>query len=107
MVKFLKLLFFIPIGICVVLLAIANRTLVILSLDPLSATDPILSFKAPLFLFLILALMLGILIGGLAMWFSQSKHRKNARLLNKEAVKLKNEMVEVKANMATLPAHIG
>jgi uncharacterized integral membrane protein len=105
--KFLKLLVFIPIGICMLVLAVANRSLVVLSLDPLSAPEPLLSLKAPLFVFLMGAIMVGILIGGFAMWLTQGKHRKNARLFNKEAVKLKNEMVEVKANMASLPAHIG
>ncbi len=107
MVKFLKFLIFIPLGICVLVLAVANRSLVVFSFDPFSATEPLLSLKAPLFVFLLGAIMFGIVIGGFAMWLTQGKHRKNARLLNKEAVKLKNEMVEVKANMASLPAHIG
>jgi uncharacterized membrane protein YciS (DUF1049 family) len=104
--KILKLLIFLPLGICIIALSIANRGIVVLSLDPFVASDPIFSLKAPLFVFLILALMLGVLIGGLTMWLTQGKHRKNARLLNKETVKLKSEMVEVKANMAQLPAHI-
>jgi peptidoglycan biosynthesis protein MviN/MurJ (putative lipid II flippase) len=105
--KILKLLIFLPLGICIIALAIANRGLVVLSLDPLAVTDPVLSLKLPLFVFLILALMIGVLIGGFAMWLTQGKHRKNARILNKETVKLKNEMVEVKANFVQLPAHIG
>jgi len=54
-------------------LAIANRTIVTVSLDPFSPASGEFSFRAPLFLVIFLSILLGILLGGLAVKFGQRK----------------------------------
>lgn len=46
-------------------LAVANRGTVVFSLDPFSDIHPALAFQAPLYVFLFLALILGVFVGGL------------------------------------------
>jgi uncharacterized integral membrane protein len=69
-----------PVAILLILLAVANRQAVTLSLDPFSADVPAYSVTLPLFGVIFLALLVGIVIGGTATWFGQGRWRRAARL---------------------------
>ncbi len=97
--RILRFVFVIPVALCILVIAVANRSPVIVSLDPFSVAEPILSFKQPLFVFLFLALMLGLLIGGFTVWMTQGIHRKTARHLNKEVSKLNTETSKLKSEI--------
>ncbi|UJW75835.1 LapA family protein [Rhizobium sp. SL42] len=77
--KLFTLVVFIPLGILLIVLAVANRQSVSLALNPFNPADQALSLSAPLFVLLILAVILGVVIGAVVTWFSQSKYRKRAR----------------------------
>ncbi|MDH4414171.1 MAG: LapA family protein [Rhizobium sp.] len=77
--KVVSLVVFLPLGVLLIVLAVANRAPVSLALNPFNPADQALSLSAPFFVFLILAVMLGVLLGALVTWFSQGKHRKKAR----------------------------
>lgn len=84
MMRLIKYLILIPLGIVVVVLSIANRDAVTVSLNPFSdaaaGTDlAVLSYSVPLYLLLFGFLLLGILLGGFGSWFSQGKWRRKAR----------------------------
>jgi uncharacterized integral membrane protein len=77
-----RLLFFIivaPIAVLLIALAIANRHEAPLVLDPFSPSDPALAYALPLYLLLFGALILGVLLGGIAAWASQHRWRAQAR----------------------------
>lgn len=112
MKAFLKLLFLVPLALLLVLLAIANRQTVTVSLDPISADQPLLAFNLPLFAVFMAALMLGVLIGGLAAWLAQGKHRKAERIFRREASRLRQEAETLRASvpqasLANLPMRRG
>lgn len=73
-----------PIAIIAVVIAVANRTPVTVSLDPFGRELSPLSFTAPLFAVVLLAMMLGVVIGGCAVWWKQGRYRKRARLAESE-----------------------
>ncbi len=77
--RFLVLFVLIPLAVAIVILSVANRGDVSLSLDPFSAAAPTLSVTAPLFVFLFGALALGVIIGGIAAWVRQGKWRRCPR----------------------------
>lgn len=77
--KVVSLVVFVPLGVILVVLAVANRAPVSLALNPFDPADQALSVSAPFFVFLILAVMLGVLLGSVVTWFTQGKHRKKAR----------------------------
>jgi uncharacterized integral membrane protein len=77
--KVVSLVVFLPLGVALIVLAVANRAPVSLALNPFDPADRALSISAPLFVFLILSLMLGVLLGAIVTWFTQGKHRKKAR----------------------------
>lgn len=79
----------VPVGIVLVALAVANRAPVRLSLDPFRPDAPALSVELPLFLIFFAVLMLGVVIGGAAVWFNQGRHRRAERRLRHEAERLR------------------
>ena len=108
MVNFLKALILFPIAILVVLLAVANRGPVTLSLDPFSREAPEIAFTVPLFAVIFGAVMLGVLIGGLAAWLAQGKHRRAERRYKREARRLRAQTANARPGsgstaLATVP----
>lgn len=77
--RFLSLLIGIPACILVVALAVANRKMVTLSLDPFNPETPALALSAPLFAVVFAALIVGVIIGGLVAWMGQGRFRREAR----------------------------
>ena len=78
-----------PVAIILIALSVANRTRVPFSLDPFSADNPALTVSVPLFLLLFLALIAGLVIGGMAVWFGQHRYRKAAKERKTEADELR------------------
>jgi len=80
MKKLLRWFVFVPVGALIVLFLIANRQPVALSLDPFSTESPAVA-TAPVFLWvwLVLALLIGFFIGAAGMWMSGRELRIRAR----------------------------
>lgn len=113
--KLVFLFIALPVAIILIVLSVANRQSVQMSLDPFNATDPVFAFSLPFFVFLFSALLLGMVIGSVATWFKQGKYRRNARKEHSEAVKWQDEAenqkkraeelaVELHPELAALPA---
>ncbi|MFZ1815226.1 MAG: LapA family protein [Rhizobiaceae bacterium] len=83
--KILTALVLVPVGILLVVLSVANRQMVSLRLDPFSEVGPAISIDMPFFVFIFSAVLTGLVIGGIATWFSQGVHRRRAARLAKEA----------------------
>lgn len=80
-----------PLAIVLIFFAVANRQAVQISLDPVATDAPWFAVSVPLFVALFAALILGVVIGGVATWFSQGAYRKQARQKQMEATKLARE----------------
>ena len=108
MIRFLKALILLPVAILVVLLAVANRAPVTLSLDPFSQEAPQFSTQLPLFAVIFAAVMLGVVIGGVASWLAQGKNRRARRRLRREANTLRHETerLRMQGGSTTLPATV-
>ncbi len=85
--KIIRVVVFIPIALVLILLSIANRQSVTLALNPFEPTDALLAVSAPFFVFLFIALMIGMVLGSVITWFKQGKHRQRARVEAAESVK--------------------
>jgi uncharacterized integral membrane protein len=96
MKNFLKLLVLAPIAALLLIFAFANRQMVSVSFDQFESDIVGFAITAPLFVILILAVMLGVVAGGVATWFAQGKYRKAARQNRAEAERLRNEAQTVK-----------
>ena len=87
--KFLSALILVPLGLILVVFAVANREFVTLSFDPFNAAAPALSVRLPLFVLLIAAAVLGVIAGGLATWVRQRHWRRSARRSEAELQQLR------------------
>lgn len=98
--KLLNTLILIPIIFIAVALAVANRHVVRLVLDPISPETPIAALEAPFFVYLFAALTFGVVLGGLATYFTQRKWRKAARQRSVEAREWRREAERLGREMA-------
>ena len=89
--QILKWLVLAPLAIVLIAFAVANRQWVNLSLDPFSSDPPALAISLPLFLVVLLVLILGVIVGGIAAWLGQRRWRKAARRLDAELRKSRAE----------------
>lgn len=98
--KLFTILIAVPLGIVLVVFAVANRHAVTVSLDPFGSEAPSLSATMPLFLLVLLLIGLGVLAGGGATWLTQGRWRRTARALDAEARQLRAERDALRAELA-------
>ena len=98
--KFLTALIVIPLGLLLVVFAVANRHFVTVSFDPFVSSDPSFAITLPLFLLLILVAALGVVAGGLAVWFGQRHWRRASRRHEADARALRAELAGLQASAA-------
>ena len=98
--KFLTALVLIPLGLVLVVFAVANRHWVTLSLDPFNATNPSVRLELPLFVVIIAVAMVGVVAGGSATWFRQRHWRRAARRHEADARKARTQLADFRAGPA-------
>ncbi len=86
----------IPLAIVIIAFAVANRQNVTVSFDPLSSDVAASSVTLPLYQVIIIVLIIGVVIGGVAAWLRQSKWRRTARRLEREVDELRNDVDSLK-----------
>ena len=94
--KIIAAIILVPLAVVIIAFAVANRQIVTVSLDPFSAEHPAASLTLPLFALVVVLLVLGVLIGGIAAWLRQSKWRRTARRLEREIADLDIEIEALK-----------
>jgi hypothetical protein len=80
-----------PAAAILVTLAVANRHAVRLVLDPFRPDKPVLWLELPFYAYLLIALVLGVALGGTATWMTQSRWRRTARRRAQEALRWQAE----------------
>lgn len=107
MKKWLFRLIWVPVLVVAVLFLVANRTPVVISLDPFNPDNPALSTPAVfLWVWLMLMLFVGLGIGSLGTWLSGREPRAQARDNRREIKALKKELavMTARAEAATASA---
>ena len=89
--RILSLLIGFPIGIMLVAIAVSNRQPVDLILDPFRPETPALSIELPFYIYLLVALVVGVILGGIATWMGQSRWRQTARTQGRRAARWQAE----------------
>ncbi len=98
------LLIVIPGTVVALTLAIANRHIVRLVLDPFNRADPVLYLELPFFLYVFAALIVGIFFGWWAAWRQQAKWRRAAKEYSHDAARWKREVERLARRQARDPA---
>jgi uncharacterized integral membrane protein len=90
----------IPLAVIIVAFAVANRHAVTVSFDPFAGDEPAASLTLPLFALVILLLIAGVLLGGLATWLGQGKWRGAARRFERELLQLRSKIAALEGKAA-------
>jgi uncharacterized integral membrane protein len=93
-------LILVPLAIVILMFAVANREIVTVSFDPFSTTAPAASVSVPLFVLIFVLVLLGVIIGGVASWLRQGKHRRAARVHQSHVVALRREVDSLNTRLA-------
>ena len=107
--RILAFLILLPLAVVVVALAVANRHLLTLSLDPFNTAAPAVSLRAPVYVVVFATFALGVLLGGIATWLGQGRWRRETRERRAEAARWRSEAMRLRereAERAGLPAPI-
>jgi uncharacterized integral membrane protein len=96
MKRFFKYLFLVPVALIVLALAVANRHLVTIFLDPFAGpTLEGTQIVAPLYIIMLLAAMAGIVLGSVTTWLEQGTYRRAARRARSEANALRGDLARL------------
>ena len=106
--KFITALILIPLAVVVIALAVANRQPVLVSFDPFDQLHPAMARALPLYQLMLLLLVVGVVVGGVAAWVRQGKWRRAARLADAQARELRAEVDRLRrlapAELTPVPA---
>jgi uncharacterized integral membrane protein len=94
----------VPLAVVIIAFAMANRQEITISFDPFNAAEPAASAKLPLFALILLLLIVGVVIGGLASWLRQGKWRGTARRMewDLQQLRVKLAVLESAAEKPTI-----
>lgn len=102
--KIVTALILIPIALAIVAFAVANRAAVTISLDPFAGEPPMYAVALPLFLLLLIVLIAGVILGGIAAWMRQSRWRRRARRLSAELKAARTETETLRRQLESATA---
>jgi uncharacterized integral membrane protein len=82
--KFFMAIVLIPLAAVLIAFAVANRQTVTVSFDPFDPAQPAYAASLPLFILILVILIFGVLLGGIAVWLRQARWAWAARRAEKE-----------------------
>jgi uncharacterized integral membrane protein len=94
--KIVAVVILVPLAMILIAFAVANRQIVTVSFDPLSAEHPAATVALPQFALSIILLILGVLVGGIAGWLRHGKWRRMARRYEREVIALRGEIASLR-----------
>ena len=98
-VKNLSWIFLFPLAVALIVFAVSNREVVQLDLWPFPVT-----LHIPLFIMLFATLVIGVIWGGVATWFSGGSARRVGRIKAREARQAEAEIKRLKEQISKLEA---
>ena len=104
--KIVGWLVLVPLSILLVVFALANRQIVAVGFNPFASPDTLTpGTGVPLFVLLLLVLLIGVLLGGIATWFSQGQHRQRERHWRREAHSANSELAALRRQQGQAPVN--
>ncbi len=95
--RIVAVIILVPLAVIIVAFAVANRQTVTISFDPFDPAQPIYSTAMWLFVPILGALILGVVIGGVASWLGQGRWRAAARKHERDVQVLRGKLAAYEA----------
>jgi len=87
----------VPLCVILVVFALANRQMVSVNFDPLESRVPLIApVGVPLYAVIYAVLIVGVVLGGTAVWFTQGRNRREKRQLRRQTEQLRREMDHIR-----------
>ncbi len=97
-----KLIILIPLALVAVGFAVANKESVDVSFDLFMAGLIEDKIPLPLFIVVFASLILGVLLGGIATWIGQSRHRRAERMYRRDVERLRSDIDRMRASSGSI-----
>jgi uncharacterized integral membrane protein len=96
----------VPLSLGLIILALANRHAVAVNFNPFVSVEGAVApgYGVPLFVVLFAVLLVGVLLGGIATWFSQARHRRGEKHWRREAHQINRELEALRRQQGLGPA---
>lgn len=88
--RFVLIVVVVPLAVILITLAVANRAMVGVTIDPFNPANAALTWHMPLFVWLLLSLAIGVIVGSVATWWRQGRYRRLAREKSQEVQQLRD-----------------
>ena len=98
--KIVTALILLPLAVIAIALAVANRQSVVISFDPFDQAHPAFAPALPLYQLMLLLVIAGVVIGGVAAWLRQGKWRRAARIADAQVRELRVEVERLRRRTA-------
>jgi uncharacterized integral membrane protein len=102
--KVVTVVLLVPLAVILIGLAVANRQTVTVSFDPFDAANPAYAASLPLFVLILILVIFGVILGGVAAWLRQARWRWAARRAEKENQELRLELDRRQHNLSPHPS---
>jgi uncharacterized integral membrane protein len=102
--KTVSFLVLVPLGLVIVALAVANREVITVSFDPFNSAAPAFVLHVPLFVLVLVLVITGVIVGGIAAWLKQGKYRRAARRTENELRDAREEIGRLRCELAAREA---
>jgi hypothetical protein len=100
--KIVGWLVLVPLCALLIVFALANRHFVLINFNPFVPVESMATpgYGVPLFVVLYVVLLIGVLLGGIATWFAQARHRSGERHWRREAYTFQSELESLRKTPA-------
>jgi len=103
MISLIRTLFFWSLAVITAVIAVANRHYVSLSFDPFNSLSPAIAFEVRLFWLILIAALIGIVLGGWSSWLAQAPLRQALRE-NEDKIRRLEREIEVQQTIIVKPS---
>jgi uncharacterized integral membrane protein len=97
-----KAIILIPLALIAVGFAVGNKDSVPVSLDLFNAGLTDFKPSLPLFVVVFGGLIIGVLLGGIATWIGQSRHRRAERMYRRDVAQLRSDIDRMRASSGSV-----
>lgn len=96
----------VPLCLGLIVFALANRHFVAINFNPFVSVEGAVApgYGVPLFVVLFAVLLVGVLLGGIATWFSQGRHRRGEKHWRRESHQLNGELERLRRSPGHKPS---
>ena len=101
--KIVTAVILVPLAAIIIAFAVANRQIVTVSFDPFDTVQPAYAASLPLFVLILILVIFGVLLGGMAAWLREARWRWAARRAEKENQELRLDLDRMRHDLTSQP----